>query len=223
MSFLLKKRILIVSDSLALPRMEPEVVEYEQTWPFLLKMAFPDCCFHQLSIGGATVRLLKNQLSYLEKFNPDVVIVQSGIVDCTPRALTSLESDFINNFGITYNLGKIVLPKITNQLRKYRHICYTPEPFFKEAVESIKKTYDNVALFWLEILPASDAYEAKIPRVKKQVIRYNEILNSLLGAKVVAMDQFPSNGIMSDFHHLNVTGHLYVYGILHERIKGIIS
>src|SRR5688500_17972440 len=94
-----KKKILIITDSLGLPRAVPEVCSYEQTWPFLLNNAGYQ--IHQVSIGGATVSELYRQLEYHYLFLPDLVIVQSGIVDCAPRALGKFESLLLNKFIVT--------------------------------------------------------------------------------------------------------------------------
>lgn len=89
-----KRRILVITDSLGLPRDYPERCIYSDTWPALLKK--DGHIIHQISIGGATVSELADQLlSYHLSFCPDVVLFQSGIVDCAPRAFTRNELFFV--------------------------------------------------------------------------------------------------------------------------------
>lgn len=88
----MKPKLLIFTDSLGLPREKPEIVEYNQTWVNLLKANFEILVF---SFGGGTVDQMYSQIAYLKMFNPDFVIVQSGIVDCAPRALKQYELEII--------------------------------------------------------------------------------------------------------------------------------
>ena len=56
-----KKRILIISDSLALPRSNPEETLYEETYPYLLKKDYE---VMQLSYGGGTIGEIVHQAHY---------------------------------------------------------------------------------------------------------------------------------------------------------------
>ncbi len=53
------KKILVITDSLGLPRKDPEECLFENTWPFLLKKN--GFIIHQVSIGGATIDQLYRQ------------------------------------------------------------------------------------------------------------------------------------------------------------------
>ena len=76
------KKLLLITDSLGLPRLFPEKTEYEDTYPNLLKKHF---IIMQYSKGGGTIIELYEQTGYFKAFEPDVIILQSGIVDCAPR------------------------------------------------------------------------------------------------------------------------------------------
>ena len=87
-----KYKILFITDSLAFPRREPEAVMYEDTYIALLKTEFPQCDFIHHGRGGATiVELFKHSIYYHETLRPDLVFMQSGVVDCAPRALTVMQ------------------------------------------------------------------------------------------------------------------------------------
>jgi lysophospholipase L1-like esterase len=212
-----KKKILIVTDSLGLPRGVPEVCNYEQTWPCLLR----DSGFqiHQVSIGGATVSELYRQLEYHYLFLPDIVIVQSGIVDCAPRALGQFESLFFNKFIVTRKLLKLILPRYNTQLRRQRNITYTPTVQFRSYVESIIRKFNGKDLFWIGIVPASDRYEKTVPGIDKNIKMYNELLKQSLGNYFLPLDEIPREGVMSDSIHLNASGHQYIF----EKIKNKVS
>ena len=90
-------KVLFITDSLAFPRTEPEAVMYEDTYIALLKAAFPQCDFIHHGRGGATiVDLFKHSTYYHETLKPDLVFMQSGVVDCAPRALTVVEQQVIS-------------------------------------------------------------------------------------------------------------------------------
>lgn len=114
-----KKRILIIGDSICLSRTKPEKVELFDTWPNILnkKNEFE---LIQLAIGGGTIGTLSEQAYYYEAYYPDVVIIQSGIVDCVPRALSWLEKEVINSNRFLSFLSNRFIP--INFLRKYRKL-----------------------------------------------------------------------------------------------------
>ena len=89
-----QKRILILSDSLALPRNKPETTVVEDTYPYLLKNHFE---VYQCSIGGGMVEDLLKQSFYFSQFQPDIVILLSGIVDCAPIAYSFREESLFKN------------------------------------------------------------------------------------------------------------------------------
>lgn len=74
---------MILTDSLSLPRVFPEKCKFEDTYPYLLRRM--GLHVHQVSIGGATSDTLVSQLHYHLPFNPKIIILQVGIVDCAPR------------------------------------------------------------------------------------------------------------------------------------------
>ena len=128
------KKILIISDSLALPRPKPEICEYKDTWPKLLSST-GEFEIHQVSIGGATSKDLLKQVNYHKMFNPDIVVIQVGIVDCVPRFMSRLELD------ISYSLGKYgkKLRAFCNKkyIRKIRNVTYVNKRDFKSNLRNI--------------------------------------------------------------------------------------
>ena len=94
-------RILCIADSLGLPG---HLNKYEDTWLYKLKQEFPEYDFisyfkRQLttdvlvSLGGGKV--FPKGSDCLEVFEPDIAIIQLGIVDCAPRLLNRLDKVII--------------------------------------------------------------------------------------------------------------------------------
>ena len=97
-------RILIVGDSNCLPRREGK---YKDSWIYLLKQAYPTADFIVLADGSRTTEYLAQHPrkrpdgsieydpSSLEIYDPAVVILNLGIVDCAPRMFRKIESQVI--------------------------------------------------------------------------------------------------------------------------------
>lgn len=211
------KRILILSDSLALPRHIPENIPYEDTWVELLRSQHNDCLIHQLSIGGATIDRLWGQYFYHRNFLPDTCIIQCGIVDCSPRAFTEFEQFVINSNRVTRKLGNIIIPKIKAFLRKNRYIQLTSQAKFRSTLELFKA--EKMTTLVVGIIPAPDEYDKKVPGIAENISRYNNILSDVFGSSYIDTSDVTQDSLMSDFHHLNKKGHAVIFEKLSQKIK----
>lgn len=200
------KRVLILSDSLGLPRSFPEICKYEDTWPVLLKDSY---LVHQVSLGGATTKELVGQIDYHESFNPDLVIVQVGIVDCAPRFLRRKEQALIRLFPFHKKIFEILN---TPEFKRRRKITYTNINDFQNNIQLINDKFASKVVF-LGILPSSNEYEKMLPGVSDNIKNYNNILAQ---NKYINLEDVPLNGIMSDYHHLNSFGHKIVFNKIKE-------
>jgi lysophospholipase L1-like esterase len=212
------KKILLLTDSLALPRDVPEQVKLEDTWPYLLKLEFGNYYFHQASKGGGTVNEIIHQLSYLKAFHPDVVIIQQGIVDCAPRALSKFEVDIFNNFRVTRYISNRLLKQNSVFLRKWRNITFTSKSKFSAAIDNLAESFGAEKMNWLGILPGSMAYDKKVPGIIININAYNQIIKNQLGNQYIDMEHFPKDGKMIDLFHLNKIGHRFIF----EKLKALL-
>ena len=206
-------KILTITDSLGLPRETPEVVGYNETWVYCLNS---ETSTHQLSLGGGLLRDFIKQLEYLKMFKPDKVIIQLGIVDCAPRALTEEENYFVNKFWILKKMASVYLQYRKKKLRGKRGICYTNEKDFAKGLSIIKKNFKNV--YCISIVKPSLVYEEKIPGVRHNVDLYNDILKKTFSENYIDINGMDVTCIMSDHHHLNTKGHEYVFDKIKERV-----
>lgn len=159
------RRIVILSDSLALPRCEPEVTEVEDTYPYLLKDSFE---VFQFSKGGGVIRELREQAHYYRQYKPDIVLIQSGIVDCAPRAYSYKEEKLFEYVRPLRIIRKLLSKTITTRkLRKLRTKTWTCANDFKSECELIVNQFDKAKCYALSILPACDNYENLVPGIKK--------------------------------------------------------
>lgn len=201
-------KIQIFSDSLALPREIPQKVCYEETYPAKLAA---NHVVAQYSKGGGTIKDLYEQTFYYKMFCPDVVIIQSGIVDCAPRPYTLFEEHFFQLDFFT-KACKAVLKRLTkNWLRNVRKVAWTSPKKFRFYCLKFKEMYPDIPVFALGILPPSREYELQLKGIEKRISQYNQILKDVFGCNFIDTSDIPKEGIMSDHHHLTAMGHQYVY------------
>lgn len=210
-----KYKILFITDSLAFPRLEPEAVMYEDTYIAQLKTEFPQCDFIHHGCGGATiVDLFKHSAYYHETLRPDLVFMQSGVVDCAPRALTVIEQQVISRLPIVSRPLIALVKRYSHALRMARKMTYTPVATFAEYVARFEAVFQNV--YWIDILPVLDLYEAKLEGIRRNTELYSAILRR---HKYVGTEQFQANDIMADFHHLSCEGHSKMLVVLSQVIR----
>jgi len=210
------KKLLVLGDSLTLPRNTPEACAYEQTWPVLLKQFYE---VHQVSIGGGTVRDIYRQIEYHIAFKPDYVILQSGIVDCAPRALSAFELEVLNKIWLT---RKLVLPFVkqnTHFLRKWRNKKYSNPNVYRDFLVKIKKRFSEADVYALGILPGNIEYERTVPGINDSISLYNRLLRDTFAERFISLDNIDANGVMSDHIHLNKLGHEFVFHSVKARLN----
>ena len=201
--------VALLTDSLALPRREPERVALSDTWPALLRQQPGIGDVVHIGIGGATVHQLLGQTGYARGCDPDVVVVQCGIVDCAPRTLKRWEKDQLSRLPGGRRVGKLI-EKNARALRGARDIAFTPPARFAAAVVDVVEKAKPARVLWLAIAPASAAYERQVPGIGARVTQYNGLLRAALGDGFVDLAQLPSTGLCSDHHHLAAAGHAFV-------------
>lgn len=197
--------ILIITDSLGLPRPFPEQVNYNETWCYQLSEKFNT---HQLSIGGATILELYSQITYWKLFKPDLVIVQAGIVDCAPRALTKIENQLINKYTFSRRLFNKYSKTLIPMMRR-RGITYTSKGKFEQGVKQFYNDFKD-SLYWIGIAPPSIEYEIKLPGISRNIQIYNQIIRDNIGHNYIDVSDLNESKLMSDFIHLNSEGHKFI-------------
>lgn len=217
---MMMKKILILTDSLSLPRAKPETLELQDTWPSVLESNFPDR-FIRVAIGGATLtELFKQATGYYKSIEPDILIVQSGIVDCVPRGYSKLELQLIRKTSIGRHLFFKMIG--TDRMRKFRKVNYTPVELFRKTAGQLYDHFINTRIIWVGIAPATIDYERQLPGITQSIRKYNEVLKNMQAeGKIEFIDTafMPQSGLMSDHHHLNREGHAWVA----EQLKDLLQ
>jgi hypothetical protein len=210
-------KVLLLTDSVSLPRRHSKgEVLWEEIYFCKLQQRFPGIEFVLVGMGGATITQLQLALNYYTLVKPDLVILQSGIVDCAPRALGQLEQQLI----IKLKMFRLVRP-FTTFLRKHRNIAYTSPRLFEETLLKIKNIFSGKPLVGIGILPGSKEYDAKVPGVSRRIDAYNKIIQK--HTIYIDNSNFPPEGIINDFHHMSSTGHEVIFKKLEPLIENFYN
>jgi len=215
-------KILILTDSAANPRVFPtnEKVALEETYPYLIRGEFKDSTFWQLSIGNMETEMLFSQaIGYLSDWNPDFIIIHSGLADCRPEAFSEFQKTFIVKF----------LPRFFPSLRKNlynprlvlnRQVYRVSKRSFRKTVKRFSLIFKEAKIFWLEIV-AESKYESCRPGVGDRIGEYNNIIRENLDGDLISiMDPLIKvKGFNSDSIHWNKAGHNVVGDILLKKMK----
>lgn len=210
-------RVLIITDSLGMPRERPERIYDFQCWPLKLATEFECSIF---SIRGLTTNDILNQyFSTLKMYTPDVVIVQVGIVDCAPRVLSRKIEKIISLLPGLRSAYRFLMKRYRRVFNKLYNLKYVSLDEFKKNIRKINDMFNGKPVFFIPIFPASDEYENVLPRIKANIQLYNNII-----AKYKTIDYKCNNPVfftMSDFHHLNTAGHNLIYEEVLKTINSI--
>lgn len=208
----MKKKIIILTDSVALPRkLNQDFVRWEDTYIFKLKQHLNDYEVINISIGGATIGDLRNQVNYYKILKPDIVILQCGIVDASPRAFGRIEMEVIKKL----KLFRLTKPFVSF-LRKYRAHHYTDLTNFEKKLIDIKKELKTTSFYALGIIPSNSVYEEILPGVSKSIEEYNNILKQ--HTIFISLDEMPKNGVLEDHHHINEVGQEFIFNRTIEKL-----
>ncbi|MFM2360982.1 MAG: hypothetical protein RLY16_2975 [Bacteroidota bacterium] len=198
-------KVLFLTDSVSLPRKHKNgQVLWEEIYYSKFKQQFPSVDFLLVGMGGATISQLQLALNYYDCYQADILVLQSGIVDCAPRAFSQFEQQVITKL----RLVRFVKP-LTKFLRKHRHISFTKPRVFEEQLLKIKKKFDGKPTIAIGILPGNQAYEQVVPGISTCIERYNSILKKHM--QFIDNSDFSPNGVLEDHHHLNALGQQIIF------------
>lgn len=209
-------RILILGDSLGLPRphrmndYSPEetnlAVSYEQTYPSIIQrqLLLENTSYFEVinrSKRSCTIRDIANEFSdYLFFYQPDIIVLQVGIVDCWFR---EGKKQFVNSYDFKNYLDSII---------------------------SRLQFRTNCKLIIVGISPTSVKMDKRYAGLNDEIKKYNDIYIKCVDYNqifYVNLEEFInpfnlSEYILPDDHHLNPKGNKLVAGEVLNIIEGII-
>jgi len=219
------KKVLIITDSLGAPRAEPELLKYEDTYTYKIKRFFKekDVDVYIIAKSGLTSNEIVAFLDYyLSLYDPDLLLMHFGIVDCAPRAFTLNEIKVANIFRFGFLL-KWAGNRYHYFLTKLRKIKRVDVMHFKKNLNHINELCINneVKLVCIPILAPTSEYIKTSYDINKSINEYNDILKQ--NSNMVDIDYYKielDKIFMSDKHHLNAYGCNFIYN---ETMKLIVK
>jgi len=221
-----KLKIIFITDSIANPRSFPleEAVPLERTYPYLIRENYPNAICWQLSYGNLTTEELVNQaIGYLSDWEPDLIVVHSGINDCRPEAFTSLQKDLIKNF--TGLLFRYLKKHVYNpRLIKWRNLYRVSKRSYRKTLTKLKIIFNTSKIIFIEI-NVGDNYERARPGVLKRIDDYNDIINKIYPEGLIRVKNQINKckGLNTDNVHLNAEGHRVIAELLQKKLSSFIK
>ncbi|OFX78121.1 MAG: hypothetical protein A2X12_06005 [Bacteroidetes bacterium GWE2_29_8] len=219
-----KKRIVVLSDSCALPRDE---LKYEETYFYLLKENMPYYDVINTSVRGNTiVNSYINRNDFYLYYNPDVVIVHLGVVDLYPRPYP---------VNIFWKLFFLLLKKIginVDEILKYFRLYYKIGDFFnftEVSFDKYKKHYKllidsiplNAKIVCIGFVNPSKIL-ARSKKYSNMVKEYNDFISSFADNKrIFYLDLFALDQSYTiwDGYHFNSKISEYIFYKINKIIK----
>lgn len=223
----LKRTLLIVGDSLAMPRGD---IAYRDTWPSLLRASCPDLEVIPLSRRGMTTDLIVTEgadsdgfppgSDFLEFYRPDFSVIQLGIVDCYPRHFRNrgLEQRLVSLLPVMIRNRYIALIKKTRGSKT--KFAYVPRARFRGNIESyVERALTNgvMAVVLIAITLVSKRKSEESKDVENIIQAYNAELRTIAEArpKVHYLDPFEGRKgeewLHPDGYHLSTLGQSLVH------------
>jgi lysophospholipase L1-like esterase len=174
-------RIVLVSNSQG----TPAGVDAGQHYPALVRnQLVPEDEVHLLVVSGWSVGSVTLNVSNIVDVEPDVVVLQLGIVEAARRILSTREKDLLRRFGRLSRPLTRLLHTRRQQVIRLRNTLgldtrlYSPEQFDREIRELLSAlTARGIDAVLLEIPPFSPEFEREhYPLIGDDVETFNSIL-----------------------------------------------
>ena len=219
-------KILVLTDSGGNPRSFPlsDATQLEETYPYLLRSRFKESTFWQLSFGNVVTEQLCSQATgYLNHWEPDIIIVHSGLNDCRPEAFSEFQKSVIIKLSWRY-FSRFKKYLYYPSLIKRRSVYRVSKRNFRKTLTKFKLIFSHSTIYWLEIC-AGLGYEEIRPGVNKRMEDYNKIIKEIYTDYFVTINHelHNVNGFNDDNLHLNKKGHRAIADLLIDKINSSIN
>lgn len=217
------KIVLCNGDSLGMPR---ESILFKDTWFFKLSNNLSKESFYFINnFRRANTSDGLASKDFLENYNPNIVIVQLGIVDCAPRLYNS-NSTFIKVINRSPTHFKNFFWHVSKKVKKrsYKNAEVTFDRFrqnIKNFIERCEVIGVEKCIFIKIQIPGKTMVN-KNPKIIESIMKYNSVYDEMEKihgfVKVInplckGIDEF----YIADGYHVNETGFHVVYeSLIHE-------
>lgn len=208
----MKQRIVILGDSLGMPRPE---VKLEETYPYILQENVSELLVYAKHRRANDTELQSNDLMIqddIQYVNPDILIIHLGIVDCAPRLFSKREQNALRYFK---KINKYIIAFMSN--RRYFFTKLFPKVYvdiksyeknMRRLILSGKQSAKRVIV--INIADTSAENKKRSYHFEGNIKDYNGILSNLVkenGIELLNMYEISDESLLlEDGIHLNVDG-----------------
>lgn len=220
-----KMKCLCIGDSLALPR---KGVLFSETWFYKCQQAFSDfIIFDNRSQWAQTTKALQSP-NILEYYQPEIVVIHLGIVDCAPRRI--FENFILNaNAVIIKTVFKHLVWRFFNV--RYKKFSIISEKQFENNVRDYLERCKNnnvKKVVIISICPPTTTFLQKNSAVKIAVEKYNSILEKItdkyeFAEYVCAIPNNDNKFFLDDGHHINNVGHDVIFKTIYSIFNSLLN
>ena len=219
----MKKRIVILGDSLGMPRPD---IKLEETYPYLLQQKLSQAYVyakHKRANDSAVQSQHLNLQDDLQYMDADILVIHLGIVDCAPRLFSRRQQHslqylkFINRFIIAF------MSKRRMFFTKHFPKVYVNIDDFEENMQKLilaGKKYAKRVLV-VNIADTTESNKQRSYGFENNIREYNRVLSCLSEKHGVELIDFFSLTteamLLDDGIHLSVEGNSVLAEILGEK------
>ena len=232
-------KLLIAGDSLSMSRYTDSIF-FEDIYPVRMQLCHPDWFVHNGSErSNSSGRICSADYldEHVRPLAPDLIVLQVGVVDCTPRIFSARERGLLKIMQRT-PLIKMVSSRIIAcasknryKITRARRLPYVRPLDFKSNIiaflEEARLTNSATDILIINIAKPGGLYLSRNYNALSQVGIYNSILNEIadqFSAAVIDLYSFTSGNpgaLLADGYHINAMAHRFLAEQLAVRIAAI--
>lgn len=217
----MSKRILFITDSLGCPRMEINVVD---TWTDKILSKWSDKTVHFYTYCRHGLASKDIDVGYVKEVEPDLIIIQVGIVDACRRSLSRRELNIVSRIPLVRRIIRFISNRYHHALTRIRNVHYCSLDEFKKSIAKIKNEM-SAKLVFISIAPAGNNLVKKVYNVQEDINRYNAAVKEM--PDVDFINPYTGNAddfiLSTDGHHLNLRGEEMVFQAVDKVIKDFLK
>jgi hypothetical protein len=234
-----KKIITVMGDSLSMVRIE-EGISVKKTYAYQLNNILGDEFYilNKSKRGNTSVvqTSIQNLYDDIEASDSKVIIIQIGIVDCSPRIISRLERLVLNNVLPKTIAGFYIRIKSNNRyfFTKYFPMTYVSPVRFENSYKMLLSSALNlsgiVKVILINIADTNRRNKIRSFGFDKRIVEYNKIITNLAqgNTKIEVIDLYTITKdnpelLLSDGIHIDLKAHEIIAKELAIRIRSSFS
>ncbi len=237
-------KILILADSLAMPRPQSEGdIPDECTYPSLIdrslreKFGINAPVVIERGMRRRTIEYVLNDWQDLIEYrSPEMLVVHVGIVDCAPRVFMRLEREMVDRLR-PISLRDAILRFAHDHRRRivqFRKRVYVPAAQFRRQVTEVverARAANIKSLIFINIVTPPQDLDLRSPGFIQNVITYNQILKECVrgdNVDLIDLDEMIRQAggaakLTVDGIHIDRTGHQMLAREIEDRIARLMA